>query len=165
MMQPPSNAVQACSCGSPKQESRYQGSSLEKIEHMPCRSMCGKLSVWRRMSGEGWCSPLYHAHAEGAQKLAGCAWVRLTQQRPEVHAAVPLAGMSSPEGGRGGGGARAQAERNCAMLVNTCSAAARSFYLRSGFREVGAQPMLIGKRAHWWLAHPARAERQGGAEE
>ena len=50
------------------------------------------------------------------------------------------------------------------MLVNTCSEAARSFYLRNGFREVGAQPVLIGGRAHWWLAHPARAERGRAAD-
>ena len=61
--------------------------------------------------------------------------------------------------------ARAQAERDCPMLVNTCSEAARAFYLRNGFREVGDQAMLIGKRAHWWLAHPARAEQQNAAEE
>lgn len=49
------------------------------------------------------------------------------------------------------------------MLVNTCSGAARAFYLRNGFREVGAQPVLIGKRAHWWLAHPARGQQPGAA--
>ena len=54
----------------------------------------------------------------------------------------------------------AQDERDCPMLANTCSEAARSFYLRNGFQEVGVQPMLIGKRAHWWLAHPARGEQQ-----
>jgi hypothetical protein len=49
-----------------------------------------------------------------------------------------------------------QAERDCPILVNTCSDTARSFYLRNGFAELAQQPVLIGKRPHWWLALPAR---------
>ncbi len=51
----------------------------------------------------------------------------------------------------------AQAERDCPVLVNTCSEAARSFYLRNGFSEVGAQPVMIGGRQHWWMAFPAQS--------
>lgn len=50
----------------------------------------------------------------------------------------------------------AQAERDCPVLVNTCSDAARGFYLRNGFTELAQQPMLIGKVSHWWLALPAQ---------
>ena len=49
-----------------------------------------------------------------------------------------------------------QAERDCPVLANTCSEAARAFYLRNGFAEVGRQPMLIGKRQHWWMVFPAQ---------
>ena len=28
------------------------------------------------------------------------------------------------------------------------------FYLRNGFEEVSLQPVLIGKREHWWLVYP-----------
>ncbi|EIE23699.1 hypothetical protein COCSUDRAFT_66057 [Coccomyxa subellipsoidea C-169] len=52
---------------------------------------------------------------------------------------------------------QAQAERDCPVLVNTCSEAARSFYLRNGFSEVGAQPVMIGGRQHWWMAFPAQS--------
>ncbi|BDA47674.1 hypothetical protein COCOBI_10-5250 [Coccomyxa sp. Obi] len=50
---------------------------------------------------------------------------------------------------------QAQAEWDRPVLVNTCSEAARSFYLRNGFSEVGEQPVVIGGSHHWWMAFPA----------
>jgi len=52
--------------------------------------------------------------------------------------------------------ASAQAEWDRPVLVNTCSEAARSFYLRNGFQEVGGQPTVIGGSTHWWMAFPAQ---------
>lgn len=49
-----------------------------------------------------------------------------------------------------------QAEWDRPVLVNTCSEAARSFYLRNGFSEVGEQPVIIGGSRHWWMAFPAQ---------
>jgi hypothetical protein len=54
-----------------------------------------------------------------------------------------------------------QAEMDCPVLVNTCSEAARSFYLRNGFSEVGEQPVMIGGNRHWWMVFPARSSVPG----
>ena len=53
------------------------------------------------------------------------------------------------------GALHAQAERDCPVLVNTCSEAARAFYMRNGFSEVG-EPVVIGRQQHWWMVFPAQ---------
>lgn len=53
----------------------------------------------------------------------------------------------------------AQEERDCPVLVNTCSEAARGFYLRNGFQEVGGQPTMIGGSTHWWMAFPTQTHQ------